>query len=286
MRAAVLALVLLPYAARAEPPVHGRDFPRSLIDRPLILPTNFLEVSLLGNLSNEGAGTSGAATALGVEVGSGEGQAGLAVALPVNPDFGFGSVAGSLAYSLTRQAAFRIDLGFDHSQGHDGRADTNFYYGAVGLPAKVRLSPWLALVSGRVGAIDFAHFVNLNDGGGSGFYQGAGQNAFSSSNLLTFTKQEDGPTQIGVNLPAGLLIQVADSLALTLRAGYEVIISTSTGDTKHFLPVGLEAVYSPTRDFDLGASFSLPGPIATTVSSSSLGYTDIRLAVLWLRFRT
>jgi hypothetical protein len=287
MRIAVLVLILLPCVVRAQSVVYGHRFALSLIDRPLILPDNAVEVGLLGNVSYEGSNSSGFAGALGVEIGSGAGQAGLVIALPVNPDFGFGSVVGSLAYGINRQTAFRVDIGFDHVSGHAGRPDTNYYYGSAGLPTKVRISPWLALVSGRVGALDTAHFINLNDGGGNGLYRGAGFSPFSSSNLVTFTSEEDGPGQLALNLPIGLLAQLSQSFSVTLRTGYQLFIDNSSGDvsTQHFIPVGLDAVYGPTQAFDLGASFSLPGPIATTGSVSNPGYSDIRLAVLWLRFR-
>jgi hypothetical protein len=285
MRIAVLALVLLPCAVRAQSVVYGHGYPLSLIDRPLILPDNAVEVGLLGNLSYEGSNSTGFAGALGVEFGSGEGQAGIVVALPVNPDFGFGSVIGSLAYGINRETAFRVDVGFDHFSGHNLRPDSNFYYASLGLPEKVRISPWLALVSGRVGALDAAHFVNLNDGGGTGLYRGVGSSPFSSSNLFTITKQEDGPFQLTFNLPVGLLMQVAQSFSVTLRAGYEAFVTADSGSSAHFIPIGVDAVYSPTQAFDLGFSFSLPGQIAAAAGQPAFGYADIRLAVLWLRFR-
>lgn len=281
MRAALAALVFLPLAARAE----SHYLPREVIERPLMLPANVVEVDVLGNLSSLPGASAGAAAAVGLELGLGGGEAGLAVALPAAPGFGFGSVYGSAAWSLQRNSAFRIDLGFDHSQGDVGRPNQNFYSAGAGLLFSWRLTRSVALTFGRSRAIDFGRFVNVSLGG-TGFYTGA-TSGFDSADVVVYTKQEDGPTQVSGSTPFGLLWQALPELAATLRFGYEIVISTDGGQdgTQHFIPLGIDLVLTPVPDVDVGASLSLAGQIARTGASASGGFTDAPLGALWLRLR-
>jgi hypothetical protein len=281
------ALLLLPCAALAEPPSWsslGDRYPEAIIDRPLMLPQNTLELNLLGNVTTQSGFQAGEAVALGLEVGLGEGQGGIVLALPAAPGFGFGSVFGSAAWALDRQLAFRADLGLDHSGGDIGRPEAWFYSAGAGLPFEVRLSQMFALVSGRVGAMGYAHFTNL-DVGGAGLYRGASQ-PFSSADLLVYTKKEDGDSQVTINLPIGLLAQVAPNFAVTLRTGFEtIIVASGAGGAQYFVPLGADAVLSPSRALDVGASFSVAGQVAHSSPAASGGYTDIFMASLWLRLR-
>jgi hypothetical protein len=246
-----------------------------------MLPQNTVELNLLGNVTSQSGFQSGETVVAGIEVGLGEGQGGIVLALPVNPGFGFGSVAGSAAWSMTRETAFRFDIGFDHSGGDVGRPEAYFYSFGAGLPFKAHLSNWLALVSGRVGAMGYSHFTNLN-AGGAGFYRGTSQ-PFSSADLFVWTKQEDGSAQLTFNLPAGLLAQIAPDFAVTLRTGFEAI--GGNGGGRYFIPLGADAVFSPSRAWDVGASFSIAGQVGQTGSAASAGYTDFFMGSLWLRLR-
>jgi hypothetical protein len=101
---------------------------------------------------------------------------------------------------------------------------------------------------------------------------------------------DNSGTNIGINLPAGLLLQPDPHIALTLQAGYSTAISIpSSGNTAaaHFIPLGLEAVVTPIPPLDIGARFFLDGYVATTGSNVSNGprYFDLRALMFWLRFR-
>jgi hypothetical protein len=287
VRALLAALLLLPCAALAEPPSWSSladRYPQAIIDRPLMLPQNTVELNLLGNVTTESGLQAGESVALGVEVGLGEGQGGIVLALPAAPGFGFGSIFGSTAWAVGRKAAFRADLGLDHSGGDIGRAEAWFYSAGAGFPFEVRLGEAFALVSGRVGAMGVAHFVNL-DVGGAGFYRGASQ-PFSSADLLVYTKRENGESQVTVNLPIGLLAQVAPGFAVTLRTGFEaIIVASGPGGAQYFVPLGADAVFSPSRALDIGASFSIAGQVAQSAPAASAGYTDLFMGSLWLRLR-
>lgn len=281
MRAALAVFVLLPLAARAE----SHYLPREIIERPLMLPSNVVELDVLGNVSSQAGALAGSAAAVGIELGLGDGEAGFAVALPVAPGLGFGSVYGSAAWSIQKQLAFRVDLGFEHSQGDVGRSDENFYTAGAGLLFSSRLGPAWALTFGQSRAINFARFVNLSLGG-TGFYTGATA-GFDSTDVVVYTKQEDGPTQISGSAPFGLLWQALPELAATLRFGYEVVVSTdgNRNGTQHFIPLGLDLVLTPVPAVDVGASLSLAGKIAQTGASASGAFTDAPMGALWLRLR-
>jgi len=281
VRAALAALALLPLAARGE----SHYVPREIIERPLMLPANVVEVDLLGNVSSQPGASAGSVAGLGIEIGLGEGEAGLAVALPAAPGFGFGSVYGSGAWSIYKDLAFRVDLGFDHSQGDVGRPNHNFYSGGAGLISSWRLGPSWALTFGRSRAIDVGRFVNVSQGG-AGFYSGA-TSRFDSADLVVYMKEEDGPTQVLVGAPFGLLWQIDRGLAATFRFGYEVVVSTDSDrtGTQHFIPLGLDVVVTPIEILDVGATVALAGQIAETGAGASGGFTDAPMGSLWLRLR-
>jgi hypothetical protein len=296
MRALVAALVLLPCAAFAAP----EAYPISLIDRPLILPAGKIEFGLLGNLSNwseSDTSITGEAGVAGVEFGFGGGQLGVALALPLNPGFAFGSIAGSAAFAISAQSALRLDFAYDRVGFNGGDnlsttgSSTNLLSGGLGVPFQVRLAPNLSLVSGRIGAMNFAHFTNVG-ANGVAIYAGAGDVPFSAADLVVITgsTESGGGSRLAINVPLGLLIQVAPPFSITLRAGYEGFFALSGGgSTEHFLPLGVDAVFATPGGADVGASFSLAGSLnsaTATFAGNVPGYLDIQMFTLWLRFRT
>jgi hypothetical protein len=109
---------------------------------------------------------------------------------------------------------------------------------------------------------------------------------FASADVFSITKSFDGGSQISVNLPVGLLLQVANPLAITLRTGYQALIVDGGGAT-HYVPLGLDAVLSPIRNLDLGAGFLFQGNLSGTgLGSPGSTYTNIWVASFWLRLRT
>jgi hypothetical protein len=65
-------------------------------------------------------------------------------------------------------------------------------------------------------------------------------------------------TFVGICLPAGLLMQPDPRFALTLRAGYSAVVAIPSGPgttvVDHFIPIGIEAVFSGLPRLDIGAS--------------------------------
>jgi hypothetical protein len=81
-------------------------------------------------------------------------------------------------------------------------------------------------------------------------------------------------------------LQPDPHLAVTLQAGYSASISVpSSGSAQavHFIPVGLEAVLTPTPLLDIGARFFVNGYVAQTGGGGSLGYFDLRALMFWIR---
>jgi len=274
-----------------------------VIARPLTLPQGGLEVTLHGTYSNWsstafGGGDSldGETLALGLDYGlSDSAQLGIAVALPINPGASFGSVLASASFAAGDAAAVRVDLGYERvgfngdTNGLDISRDDRFFAG-LGAPLKIPLTPTLAFVSGHAGSVHFGHFTNIGQNG-LGLYLGSTMFTETGSDFFVFsTADHDGGTYIGINLPAGLLLQPDPVFALTLLAGYSAAISIpSSGSTEalHFIPVGLEAVVTPVSALDIGLRFSIDGYVAHSGSGSpgNLGYFDLRALMFWLRLR-
>jgi len=291
---AAVALVLCGTAASAQ-----RLEP--LISRPLVLPRGAFDLTLHGTYTNWSSSAPGAIAldgetlALGVDFGIGDrAQLGLATALPINPGAGFGSVLGSAAFATKSSVAVRLDAGFERI-GLNGNntsfiSHTNRYFGGLGVPIKAPITPTMAFVSGRTGAVQFGHFNNTGSAG-TGFYVGSSALAETSSDVFVISGGDnDSSTNIGINLPAGLLLQPDPHLAVTLLTGYSITIiapNTSGAQTSafHFLPVGLEAVVTPVPRLDLGARFFLDGYIAQTGGNLRLnaGYFDLRELMFWTR---
>lgn len=291
----LIALLLSGAAASAQETI------RPVIDRPITLPQGRLDLTLhgtytnWGNSSSAGAGPSsltGETLALGADFGpTDQIQLGLGLALPINPGAGFGSILASADVALNEKIALRTDVGFEsvglNGNNTGGISHTSRYFGGVGASIKVPLSPTVAFVTGRTGAVQFGHFKNLGDSG-TGVYTGASAFTEASSDFLVLSGGNNGSsTLIGINLPAGLLLQPDPHLALTLQAGYSAAISTSgSAQALHFIPVGLEAVVTPAPQFDIGARFFLDGYVAQSGGSSggNPNYFDLRALMFYVRF--
>jgi len=283
--------------------VHAEEL-EPLISRPITLPRGKVDLTVHGTYTNWGTGLaagggpgslSGETLAVGADFGATDRvQLGLAVALPVNPGAGFGTVLGSAAVSVERNVALRFDAGFENF-GFNGDSTIvnprhiNRFFGGVGVPIKVPITPTVAFVMGRTGALQFGHFNNIGDRG-IGLYVGGSLFTEASSDFLVVSGGSDNSgTNIGINLPAGLLLQPDPHLALTLQAGYSALVevpSTGSSVALHFIPVGMEAVLTPMPLLDIGARFFLDGYVAQSGGSSSgnPGYFDLRALMLWVRF--
>ena len=292
----LIAVLLCCAAARAEEL-------QPVIARPVTLPQGKLELTLHGTYTNWGSNQSagggyysmsGETLALGADFGATDKvQLGLGLALPINPGTGFGSILGTAAFAVDNGIALRTDVGVERI-GVNG--DTTFfisttvtrYFAGVGASVKVPISPTMAFVTGRTGAIHFGHFNNIGQNG-TGFYAGASALTEASSDFLVLSGGNNGgSTIVGINLPAGLLLQADPHLAVTLQAGYSAVIqriNPGTTQALHFIPLGLEAVVSPTPLMDIGARFFLDGYVAQSGGSSSGGprYFDMRALMLWFR---
>jgi hypothetical protein len=261
-----------------------------LIDRPVTLPRGTVDLTLHGTYTNwsfPGLTLEGETLAAGVDFGVSDGaELGLATAFPIHPGAGFGSVLGSAALAVSRDSAVRIDVGYESIGASTGPDRTSRYFGGFGARIRVPLGPTLAFVSGRVGAVHFGHFNNLGTGD-VGVYDGATIFTEAAADFLVISGGSNGSnTNVGINLPAGLLLQVDPHLAVTLQAGYSALVVSGSGSTAslHYIPLALEAVVSPAEAVDLGLRFFLDGLVATTGGvSNAPGYFDTRALMFWIR---
>jgi hypothetical protein len=279
-----------------------------LIARPVTLPRGALDATLHGTYTNWGTGSvvgvnsttlTGETLSFGVDFGATDRvQLGLSTALPINPGAGFGSILGSAVLAASPNAALRLDAGFERiGFNGDGTATiphTNRFFGGIGAPIKVPFSPTLAFVTGRNGAVHFGHFNDIGQRG-TGLYIGAsGLTELASDFLVLSGGDQNSSTVVGINLPAGLLLQPDPSFGVTLQAGFSTNItfprSGSSAGTQvlFFFPVAVEAVVSPVRALDVGLRFSLDGYFQQVGASSDIvaggpGYFDLREIMLWFR---
>jgi len=265
-----------------------------LIARPITLPRGAVDLTLHGTYTNWTIGGTpgsdpGETLALGVDFGATDRvQLGLAMAFPINPGAAFGSILGNATFAMGKELALRLDGGYERFALNGGSSiSIDRYLGGLGARIKIPLSPSVAFVSGRAGAVHFGHFNNLGEAG-FGFYEGSSFLTELSSDFLVLSAgSNDSPTRLGINLPLGVLFQPDPHFALTLLAGYSAVIDfphTGSSATAHFLPIGLEVVGTPVPWLDIGARFLVDGFVAQSSGSSNTGYLDFRTLMLWFRF--
>ncbi|MFL5450487.1 MAG: hypothetical protein ACJ78V_01135, partial [Myxococcales bacterium] len=214
LRVLPLAMLVCVAAARAE-----RVEP--VIDRPLIIPQGKVDATLLGTYTNwgdaslfgaPGIALTGESAALALDYGVGDTiQLGIGMALPLNPGFAFGSILGSMVSGFDPAFAMRVDLGYENTgfngDGAKGTQHTDFFFAGVGVPLRIPITRTLAFVSGQADAVHFGHFDNVGDAG-TGLYIGASRLTELSSDVFVYSVgNNDSGSIVGVNLPAGLLLQ-------------------------------------------------------------------------------
>jgi hypothetical protein len=271
---------------------------------PITLPVGTVEATLLGNYTNWAAhvatndAVSGESAALGLDVGVADRvQAGLAIALPINPGASFGSVLLSGSFAATPNLGLRLDVGAERlgannapafvTSSHTARVLTGLgFYGAVPLAQGVEF------VWGRSGATRLARFLNLDAGGGTGFYYGGTIFSAAASDTFVFsTGDNDSGVFLDLNVPLGLKLRPDPHLSFTLQAGYSATVvfpTRGSGSALHYVPVGLEAVVSPTTFLDIGANLTFDGYVATSGGDggNGPGYFDMRTVLFWVKLRT
>jgi hypothetical protein len=273
--------------------------PLPLIDRPVTLRRGAFDLTLHGTYTNWATGTlaagplslSGETLAIGADFGTTDtAQFGIAAAFPVEPGAGFGSIVGSGAFAVSKRAAMRIDAGYENfglngDTGVTGSTHINRFFGGLGARINAPITPTVAFVVGRrAGAVHFGHFNNIGREG-AGLYVGASVLAETSADFLVVSGGDNGSgTNLGINLPLGLLLQPDPRFALTLFAGYSVSIAlqNSSADAVHFVPVGVEAVVTPSAPVDIGLRFAFDGYVAESGPGPGPGYFDLRSLMLWM----
>jgi hypothetical protein len=230
---AMLACLLL-----AASPAAADDYSSVLIERPLTLSPQMLQIEAGASLTHSGAAVAPApSNTEALQFAADYGilhhlQAGAVVDVRVSPSSEFERGLLSGQYQLLAFAAVRLDLGAERVGN-----DTDFAFG-VGVPLHLKLTDALALISSRpyaYGAEDDLFSVRAGNG--------------------TITEYR---------VPVGILYQVHPNVALVGRSGFR------SRDSASFVPFGFDATASVSR-FDIGVTFDLAGQ----VSPSGAGYFDL-----------
>lgn len=240
MRLLVQILASLACALLAVPPAAADDYSTVLIDRPLTLSPQMLQLEAGASLTHfgnvaEGAPSNTEALQFAADYGILHHlQAGAVVDVRVSPssEFERGLVSGQ--YQLLEFAAFRLDLGAERIGG-----GLNFAFG-VGLPIHLKLTDAVALISSRP------------------YAYGAEDDLFSF-------RADSNRSISGFQLPVGVLYQLHPSVALVARTGIR------SQDSATFVPFGLDATVSVSR-LDFGVTFDLAGQVSP---SEGPGYFDL-----------
>jgi len=220
-------------------PAAADDYSTVLIDRPLTLLPQALELEAAASLSHDGAAVAPApSNTEALQFAADYGilhhlQAGAVVDVRVSPasEFERGLVSGQ--YQLLAFAALRLDLGAQRVRG-----DIDFAFG-VGVPLHLKLTDALALISSRpyaYGAEDDLFSVRAGHGSIAEY-----------------------------RLPVGILYQLHPNVALIGRTGIR------SQDSATFVPFGFDATASVSR-LDVGVTFDLAGQVSP---SSGPGYFDL-----------
>ena len=239
MRLLVQILASLACALLAVPPAAADDYSTVLIDRPLTLSPQMLQLEAGASLTHFGNVADGApSNTEALQFAADYGilhhlQAGAVVDVRVSPasEFERGLVSGQ--YQLLAFAALRLDLGAQRVGG-----DIDFAFG-VGVPLRLKLTDALALISSRpyaYGAEDDLFSVRAGHGSVSEY-----------------------------RLPVGILYQLHPNVALIGRTGIR------SQDSATFVPLGADATVSVSR-LDFGVTLDLAGQVSP---SSGPGYFDL-----------
>lgn len=240
MRLLVPTLALLACTMVAAPPAAADDYSTVLIDRPLTLSPQMLQLEAAASLTHFGAAVDPApSNTEALQFAADYGilhhlQAGAVVDVQVSPssDFARGLVSGQ--YQLLEFAAIRLDLGAQRVSGN-----LNFAFG-VGLPLHLKLTDSFALISSRPYAYG------------------------AEDDLFSFRAGSDRSVS-ELRLPIGILYQLHPSVALVGRTGIR------SQDSATFVPFGIDATVSVSR-LDFGVTFDLAGQVSP---SSGPGYFDL-----------
>lgn len=230
--AASLALGLLAAPAAAD------DYSTVMIDRPLTLSPQMLQLEAAASLSHDGAAVDPApSNTEALQFSADYGllhhlQVGAVVDVTVSPSSKFARGLLSGQYQLLEFAALRLDLGAQHVG-----SGTDFAFG-VGVPLHLKLTDAFALVSSRP------------------YAYGAEDDLFS-------VRAGSGDSITEYRLPVGILYQATPYLAIVGRSGF-----ASQGSVQ-FVPLGADATVSVSR-LDFGVTLDLAGQ----VSGSGPGYVD------------
>lgn len=250
----------------------GADYSTSAVERPLILPQGMKQAAVSMNMnristpgvsiSKEGKVVKGSsnsntgwASDFAFETGLGNHvQVGGAIETILSPDTEFGFIYGNAQYGINEMVNARLDMGFVRSNG----SDMNFMVG-IGAPAKYNLNANTALIGGRSDTLAANSGVSQTD------------------DIFTISDSSAGSVK-SLGLPLGIEHSFNSKFSGRARTAYRAVFAQGT--TTSFIPLNVDAQFTPIRAVDLVATMGFDGAI-----SNGLGYTDFFNAGVMGRFR-
>jgi hypothetical protein len=219
----------------------GGEYPTSFVERPLVLPPMLMQPEFnvgIQNASIAGQSATGESLNFGFDMGViDKVQAGVLLTFPVNPNADFGSFVIGGQYNVMDFLNARVDLGAAKLGD-----STGFTFG-IGAPVKYKVSPMVALTSGRPYSYGFSY------------------------DIITFAFINGAKAGI-LTLPVGVLVQPHEMIGLQLRTGVRVGFADASGTA---VPLGIDAMVNIIKIIDVGVSFDLAGSTDDYAASKTVG---------------
>lgn len=240
------------------------NYSSSAVERPLILPQGLKQAAVRVNMNRVSAASktdTGWASDYAFEAGLGNHmQVGAAVETVMSPDTEFGFFIGNAQYGINENINARIDLGVIRNRA----SEMNFTLG-LGAPAKFRLNGNTALIGGRSDTLAATNGMSQTD------------------DIFTIAESTNGSV-ISLGMPVGIEHSFNGMFSGRARTGYRAVFTPGTtnisGTTTSFIPLNVDAQFTPVRAVDIVASMGFDGAITKGVD-----YTDFFNAGVMGRFR-
>lgn len=234
----------------AELPDDSLNVPTAMVDRPLLLPKGVTQPELGAIFYNDSLNTASpvnerlsisSQTSLSDRL-----QFGGNISVSIRPRVVLDSIFTTTQYSIkggpdsngpatSPMVNARFDAGLRHSVCGDGGSA---FSGGLGFPAKFKLNPHLALVSGRTSLMAYAY----------------------QDDVLGWDDKDCGTT-LTLGVPVGLLATLGDTFNFAIRSGYRYLFGS--GASTRFIPLAFDFTIVIAGQADVGVTLELPNALGT-----------------------
>ncbi len=257
-------------------------YPLTLIDRPATLPPKMARATMEFGAANV---ASGIATLSGTDLrpSANTGALGIAIDVGVSKRWqlglrfdallydqaAFGAFRGDIEVALSRGVSFHLQFGVERIGYRDVTASPD--YGPIlsfGFPSKWKVHPRVAIVTGGLPGMHFNRAFPARSGT---VYDSL---AFVSDGLFSIHLDENHA--IGsIFIPVGVLVQLHPKIALLASVGGRITMIHVVLDPivyKWAVPLIADLILSPSRYFEVGIGYSLPGYVHDYGAAHQFGF--------------